>query len=96
VRNLTLQTATVSGSGVAQARVWANTSTIAVTLLPASRRDAELANLRGERVTHSAIAPAGLTVDAVTNRFLDGTTVYRVSTASSTPRGVVLVLEATT
>ena len=93
-RVLSVQTATVTGSGVGEKRAWVTTGSVRATVVPVSRSDAELAGLRGERVTNTLLAPAGMIVDAVTTRFLDGSTVLRVSAVTPTPRGTVCVVEA--
>ena len=93
--SLTLQTATLSDNGLERARVWAGGTATTVQLMPASRSDVELAGLRGERVTHTAIVPYGVTVTTDLHRFLDGTTVYRVASVAATPKNLVCVLEAT-
>ena len=96
MRSLTLQTATTTDNGLQVVTSWAGGTAINVTLVPATKSDIELAGLRGERVTHTALVPTGVAVTTTKHRFLDGSTVYRVASVVTAPKHTVCVLEATT
>jgi hypothetical protein len=64
--------------------------------MPATKSDVELAGLRGERVTHTALCPHGITVTTDAHRFVEGPTVYRIASIVPAPKHTVVVLEATT
>lgn len=96
VKNLTLQTATTADNGLQVVTSWSAGTAVPVTLVPATKSDVELAGLRGERVTHTALCPYGTVVTTTKHRFLDGTTVYRVASVVTAPKHVVCALEATT
>ena len=93
-RALTLQTATFSDDGLQNVPSWVSTSVFTVQLVPASKTDMELARARGERVTHTALVPYGLSLSTTKNRLLDGATVFRISQVVPAPKNTVLVLEA--
>ena len=95
-RSLTLQTASLADDGIQVKPTWSGGTSVSVTLTPATKSDVEKAGLRGERVTHMALVPFGVSVLTTKNRFLDGTTVYRVVDVVQTPKFVVCGLEATT
>ena len=95
-RSLSVQTASLADDGLQMKPTWATTSTVVVQLMPASKSDVQLAGLRGERVTHTAVAPYGLTLKETTHRLLDGSTVFRISSIVAAPKNTILVLEATT
>jgi hypothetical protein len=93
-RVLTLQTATFADDGLQSVPSWVSTSAFTAQLVPASKTDLELAGARGERVTHTALVPYGLTLSSTKNRLLDGSTVFRISQVVPAPKNTVLVLEA--
>jgi len=95
-KSLAVQTASLTDDGLQPKPTWVTTGTVTVQLMPASKTDVELAGLRGERVTHAALAPYGLALKEATHRLLDGATVFRISRIVSAPKNTVLVLEATT
>jgi hypothetical protein len=94
-KTMRLQTASTTDDGLQHKRVWIDSGNVTLTLLPASKTDVELAGLRGERVTHSALVPTGVAITTNAHRFMDGATVYRIASAVYAPRGLSCVLEAT-
>lgn len=94
---LALERATVRqndlGEGVHE---WHDDGVVDATLAPASAHVRTQAQLRGVTLTHTALLPAGVDVDPASTRLRDPLTGlrYRVLTATDTPRGVLVELEA--
>lgn len=93
-RVVTIQRAAMVDDGLEQRRSWVNERMVTVVLAPASTNTVTQAALRGQKVTHVARLPAGVTVGTESHRLLIGTTAHRIVNAVTTPRGVSCELEA--
>lgn len=91
--NLTLQLKSETSGGLEPDVTWSDVDTYALTVIPASTRTIELSQYLGVSVTHTALAPKGLTVTATDHRFESGSTIYKVVEVTDTPMGVLLNLE---